>query len=511
VRDQVEYAGSVPHRDDVDTKASTDSDVFREAVAEATRDGFGFDFDRTVAPILAGVASDPACRHQQSVASARAGSDGAALLSIATFGPSRTTIIEEGGLGRSAGTPRRVRHEASAGQASANARRRGSLPRDDRAGRVERGSTPDGCGVRRRGWDRQSERRRNERELRKRSVAFCRYARGRGWSPEETADVLGLSLRTLWHWGHGWQTDRLAPHPRGRPPRIAPVERQAEVTGFLELHGPSISLASLEAEHPDVARAELAGLRAEYRAEWHQEHAQERCRLEWLCPGSVWAMDFTHPPYLIDGVFPAILNVRDLASRHQLLWLAVAHEDAATVREALADLFAEHGRPLVMKCDNGPAFRAQLTKRFLLGREIFTLYSPPYCAQYNGGCERANRTLKELTAHVADQAGRRDFWKSDDLIVARLRANRLARPWGPTGPTPEETWAARDVLSLDKRKNMWQHLRSEIATVLDQRLIDPTAALSHYPQAEIERIAAQPVLEQLGLLHVTRRRITPVF
>jgi hypothetical protein len=46
---------------------------------------------------------------------------------------------------------------------------------------------------------------------------------------------------------------------------------------------------------------------------------------------------------------------------------------------------------------------------------------------------------------------------------------------------------------------------------MDQRMIDPTVALSHYIQTEIERIAAQPDLEQLGLLHITRRRITPAF
>jgi hypothetical protein len=57
---------------------------------------------------------------------------------------------------------------------------------------------------------------------------------------------------------------------------------------------------------------------------------------------------------------------------------------------------------------------------------------------------------------------------------------------------------------------MWQHLSSEIATVLNQRELDSTVALSHYTQGEIERLAAPPVLEQLGLLHVTRRRITPV-
>ncbi len=66
-------------------------------------------------------------------------------------------------------------------------------------------------------------------------------------------------------------------------------------------------------------------------------------------------------------------------------------------------------RLIVMKCDNGLAFRSYVTKRFLWDREIFTLYSPPYCARYNGTCERANRTLKELTAHLADQAGRLGF------------------------------------------------------------------------------------------------------
>jgi hypothetical protein len=89
-------------------------------------------------------------------------------------------------------------------------------------------------------------------------------------------------------------------------------------------------------------------------------------------------MDGAHPPQLIDGVFPAILNVSDLASRRQLFWLAVMGEDAATMTESLADLFEEPGPPPVIKCDNGPAFRADSTKLFLLSRGIFTLYSPPY-------------------------------------------------------------------------------------------------------------------------------------
>ncbi len=151
MRDQIESAGSVPHRDHEARKASTNSDMFAEAVAQATRDDFEFDLDHAGAAVLVGVASDPACRHDRSVASAWVGSDGAALVSIATLTPSWTTIIAEGALGRSAGTPPRVRNDASAGQVPVNAGRRDSLPLDDRAGQKKRVSTPEDREVHRRG------------------------------------------------------------------------------------------------------------------------------------------------------------------------------------------------------------------------------------------------------------------------------------------------------------------------------------------------------------------------
>jgi hypothetical protein len=95
--------------------------------------------------------------------------------------------------------------------------------------------------------------------------------------------------------------------------------------------------------------------------------------------------------------------------------------------DALTDLFAEHGAPLMMKRDSG------VTKHFIVDWDVFTLYSPRYCARYNGAYERANRTLKEFTAHIAEQADRPNFWKCEDLLAARLRANRLSQLWGPTG------------------------------------------------------------------------------
>jgi transposase InsO family protein len=367
------------------------------------------------------------------------------------------------------------------------------------------------AGAPERGWERQAGRRRAEDKLRKQAVAFRDFAGSNGWSTHGAAAALDLPRRTLADWRQRALADDLHARPRGRPPSIASADQRAQVLSFLDRHGPTISLSTLRAEHAGVARAELSFLRGQFRDQWSAAHPIERCELDWLRPGSVWAMDFSHPPHLIDGCYPAILNVRDLASRQQLLWLAVEREDAATVVEALGALFTEHGPPLVMKCDNGPGFRAQTTKRMLYDWRVFTLYSPPRCARYNGACERANRTLKELTAHMADQAGRANFWTSDDLHAARLRANRLTRPWGPCGSTPEESWTARGELSLDERENMWQHLGSEIAAVCAQRGIDAAATLPHYTQTEIERIAAEQVLQDLDLLHVTRRRIAPVF
>jgi transposase InsO family protein len=341
-------------------------------------------------------------------------------------------------------------------------------------------------------------------------VAFRQEQCDLGWSPRDVAEALALPPRTLAHWCRHLAVDDSEITPRGRPPRSTTAARRADVTNFLATHGPAIGVATLRAEFSDVARGELEALRSGFRKAWRADHAPTRCHLTWLIPGSVWAMDFSHPPHLIDGSFPAILNVRDLASHQQLLWLPVLREDAATVMDALDELFATHGAPLVLKCDNGPAFRAQATKELARDWSIFPLYSPPYCARYNGACERANRTLKELTEHIADRAGRPGFWTSDDLLTARLRANRLSRPWGPSGATPDEMWENRRRLSLDDRTILWQELCSRIAAVCAERGLESTTGLLHYTQAEIERIAAQPVLESLGLLHVTRRRITPV-
>jgi hypothetical protein len=358
-------------------------------------------------------------------------------------------------------------------------------------------------------WERQADARNTEREMRKRAVAFSHLAQQHGQTLAAAAAAIDVSGRTLCRWRHDWDTDRLAPCPRGRPCRCAAPEVRQDVVAFLDARGPATGLPALRDQYPQVARAELVELLSDYRGDWRLNHARQQAELHWLRPGSVWAMDFSHARPSIDGCYPAIFAVRDLASHQQLFWMPVKDETTDTVNDALHTLFCEYGAPLVLKCDNGPAFLSRATKEFMRDWSIITLYSPPYAPWYNGAIERANRGLKEITAHLAEKAGHPGYWTSDDLHQARCASNRLARPWGPEGPVAEEVWESRQHLTMDERDVLFENLEARRRAVCLEREVDPEAPLEHYLETEIVRLALQPVLESLGYLHITRRRITP--
>src|SRR5262249_13604236 len=159
-----------------------------------------------------------------------------------------------------------------------------------------------------------------------------------------------------------------------------------EVLQFVDAQGPGVGVPTLRQRFPGLARAELTDLLQRYRrvctARW-QEPARV---LHWPVVGRVWAMDFAQPTCRgqdyglppIDGPYPYLLAVRDLASGYQLAWLPMTAATADLACEALARLFAVYGPPLVLKADHGPPFRAEQTKRFLAGFGVHFLFSPPY-------------------------------------------------------------------------------------------------------------------------------------
>jgi transposase InsO family protein len=221
--------------------------------------------------------------------------------------------------------------------------------------------------------------------------------------------------------------------------------------GFLDEFGPGVSVACLRENFPFLARAELANLLRRYRRIWRQRHQQPLSILHWTRPGSVWAADHKEAPRPIDGRYPYLLAVRDLASGQQLLWLPVENMTAPITTRALASLLVLYGPPLVLKMDNGPAFTSQAVLALLEAADVMLLFSPPYTPRYNGSIEAG---IGSLTTRTENQAARRGYpgqWTWDDTEAARREANALAHPWGEHGPTPDEVWAQRRPITAEER------------------------------------------------------------
>src|SRR5262249_39626161 len=102
--------------------------------------------------------------------------------------------------------------------------------------------------------------------------------------------------------------------------------------------GPALGMPTLGAAFPAMARAELHYILVRYRWVWRKRHYLPLHILHWQVPGAVWAADFAEAPQPIDGIFPYLLAVRDLASSRQLLWLPVRHPQSTETIQALASL-----------------------------------------------------------------------------------------------------------------------------------------------------------------------------
>jgi len=181
--------------------------------------------------------------------------------------------------------------------------------------------------------------------VRQRAVDFSRALAERGHDRAEAARRLGLAERTLRQWEHD-RDDRPAPGALGRPLADSGAEQQQGVVSLLNRLGPGVGVSTLRARFPTMARSELAQLLHCYRHLWRSQHARVRHVLRWLRPGTVWAMDFAKAPSPIDGRFPYVLAVRDLASGRQLLWRPVRAESAEGGHRRTDGALPQPRRPL---------------------------------------------------------------------------------------------------------------------------------------------------------------------
>jgi transposase InsO family protein len=350
-----------------------------------------------------------------------------------------------------------------------------------------------------------SQRRTLERQVRQHALAVADRLASLGLGLEEIAKRLRLKPRTLRHWEQMLRPANAPLALLGRPRVDSGPEQQQEVRDHLRDVGAGVSVPALRAEFPDMARAELDRLAKDYRTQWCAEHRRTLRVLHWLRPGAVWAMDFAAAPSLINGIYPHLLAVRDLASGKHLLWRPVRSESAATVSAELLPLFLAYGTPWVLKSDNGPAFRAVETKEHLAQWGVFALFSPPHTPSYNGGIEAAIGSLKARTQRLADQAGHPHLWTSELVERARHQAN-LDRPRRLKGTTPDAVWDARAPLTGERRALFRNTVERYQAEGWDKRSGEP-ADRSHWDEAAVDRVALRRALVAHDLLLFTRRSI----
>jgi transposase InsO family protein len=350
-----------------------------------------------------------------------------------------------------------------------------------------------------------------ERLIRVEVAAQARQWQQQGVAACEIANLLACPSRTLRFWQQQLAAERLAARPLGRPHRYASGVQRQEVLGFLHQHGPWVGLPSLRGRYGDLPAAELRDLLRCFRHLWVGAHPRQGWVLDWHQPGTVWALDFTKVSRPIDGCFPYLLAVRDLASGYQLAWRAVAAADAATVLLELELLFTIYGPPLVLKSDNGSAFRAGATQRFLERWQVWPLYSPPGQPGYNGAIEASIGSLKKRTEQLAYQAGHAGSWTLAEVERARELANELARPRGWRGPAPQTRWAGRLPPTRAEHEDFSAVVRRTEEELRVPQHIAADAVLDHYEQAALHRRVLAQVLVQRGLLTITRRRLPQTF
>jgi hypothetical protein len=289
---------------------------------------------------------------------------------------------------------------------------------------------------------------------------------------------------------------------------VSTEDQRRVLLSLVALLGATCSWPEVSAYVPGLSRQQGREMLNRIQKGWAWAQRVGLRLLRWVRPGWVWALDFLTPPNAVEGHYPRILAVRDLASGKMLLTLPCLDETAQTAVSGLSSLFAEHGPPLVLKMDNGSAQRSGDMCTLLRSFSVTALFSPARTPRYNGAVEAGIGSLKTRAHHLAAAAGRPEEWTLDDVEEARCVANDLGRPAGASGPTPEERWRDRVPILPAHRHDF----RLRIARALrGLRLSDPAeeARPGRSRRDALRRAAITRALTDMGLLQFRTRRIPP--
>ncbi|MDR5785284.1 IS3 family transposase [Caballeronia sp. LP003] len=108
---------------------------------------------------------------------------------------------------------------------------------------------------------------------------------------------------------------------------------------------------------------------------------------------SVWSMDFMHDQ-LKDGRSIRLLNVIDDFNREALGIEIDFSLPSARVIRALEQIIGWRGKPMAIRCDNGPEYLSETITQWAMTHGIALNYIQPGKPQQNAYVERFNRTAR---------------------------------------------------------------------------------------------------------------------
>jgi transposase InsO family protein len=353
-------------------------------------------------------------------------------------------------------------------------------------------------------------RQRLQQLIRQEVVECYHHLHAQGLTAEQVGQRLHLTPRTLRYYDRVCRCETIALLSVGRPMERAPLPLRQQILAFLNLTGPGVGVPTVKEQFPAVPRGELADLLARYRAVWRARHQEHRRVLHWQTPGRVWAADFTESKHLAPDLAPRgsgyVLAVRDLASGYMVAWEPLPNLTEQVTHEVLARLVALHGAPLILKVDNGSAFRAERFLGLLEASGVIALYSPPACPGYNGSVEAAIGSLKKRTEQRALAHGRSGGWTRIDLAAAESAAN-TSHPRRLNGRTPLSVWESRTPIAAVERVVFELTVERQRFGVREEWQIEEEELFDHWRQSAVDRRAIERALVEHGHLLFTGRRI----
>jgi transposase InsO family protein len=146
-------------------------------------------------------------------------------------------------------------------------------------------------------------------------------------------------------------------------------------------------------------------------------------------PNHVWCYDFVSDR-VIDGRTLRCLTVVDEFTREGLTIYCATSVTSVDVIAVLAELIAQHGRPLCIRSDNGPEFIAAAVKKWLAQHSIGTRYIDPGSPWQNPFSESFNSIFRITCL---------DRWEFESVLESRavidqwLEEYNTIRPHGSLG------------------------------------------------------------------------------